>query len=38
MPAHVLAMIRTVDGVVDAEGWLGYAIDDTRPPDHQPMP
>ena len=27
----VLAMIRAVDGVVDAEGRLDYAIDDTRP-------
>ncbi|MGD0066889.1 MAG: CBS domain-containing protein [Streptosporangiaceae bacterium] len=32
MLSLVLPMIRSVDGVVDVEGQLGYAIDDTRLP------
>jgi osmotically-inducible protein OsmY len=32
MLSLVLATIRSVDGVVDVEGKLGYAVDDTHTP------
>jgi len=37
MLAVLLPAVRAVDGVVDVEGQLGYAIDDTWPP-HRPEP
>lgn len=37
MLAALLPAVRAVDGVIDVEGQLGYAIDDTRRP-HDPGP